>query len=382
MTPRERLLAALAGESVVPIPVDIYEGGIAPGLEAGMCRHFGLLPGDHEGLRRALGAHVRWGHPLYVGPALEVLPGQTPQFPDRAVVRGIWGTVDGVQTYGDDFDRPLRSIETVAEVEAHAWPRPDWFDYTRLGWMHDEPDAYLPVAAWAELNADLGRWVADWHPVFSRVMDLFGMETGLVNLASRPDLIDAVVAHIGDFLEGYYTKLADSVRGCADAVVFTDDFAGQNGLLLSPRSWRRHFLPVWKRVFPIAHAHGMQAALHSCGSVRAVLGDLVDAGLDILEPVQTTAAGMDPVELKREFGAHLAFYGGVDTQQVLPLGTPDEVRAEVRRLAGSLGSGGRYVLTSCHFLQEDVPLENALAMFDEARVCRLTAAATVRHTPR
>lgn len=131
--------------------------------------------------------------------------------------------------------------------------------------------------------------------------------------------------------------------------------------------WREFFLPVWKRLFPIAHKHRMKASLHSCGSVREVLGDLVDAGLDMLEVTQVSAAGMDPVELKREFGAHLIFYGGVDVQHILPDCRVDEVRSEVRRLIEILGENGGYILASCHFMMDDIPVENALAMYDEAR---------------
>ena len=367
MQPRERFLAALRGEQAALVPFDVYCGSVSPGLERDLCRDLGLVEGDHEGLRRALGAHVRWGHPPYVGPALETIPGVTPEFPNAAVVRGIWGTVDGVESYGDDFPRPLRLADSVAQIDAYPWPDPDWFAYDRLGWHHDAPGDFLPVRTWAEGHADVGRWVVDWMPVFSRVMDLFGMETGLLNLASRPDLVDAVVSHVGEFLEQYYERLARSVQGHVDILGFTDDFAGQGGLLMNPETWRRQFLPLWKRLFAIAHAHGMKAGFHSCGSVRSVLPDLVDAGLDVLEPVQTTAWGMDPLELKREFGAHVTFYGGVDSQWVLPMGTPGDVRAEVRRLVDAMGPGGRYILSSCHFLLEDVPAQNVLAMFDEVR---------------
>jgi uroporphyrinogen decarboxylase len=350
------------------VPCDVYLGRISPGLADALCRELGLRVGDHDGLVQALGAHVRWGHPLYVGPALEVVPGFTPEFPNRAVVRGIWGTVDGVETYTDAIPRPFGCDDSVADIDRHAWPDPDWFDYDRIGWHRDEPGDFLTIADWAVRHRDAGRWLVDWMPLFSRVMDLFGMEEGLLCIGSRPDLVDAVVAHVGDFLEAYYTRLATAAEGHADVLGFADDFAGQAGLLMSPAAWRRQFLPVWRRLFPIAHAHGMRAGMHACGAVGAVLGDLIDAGLDVLEPVQTTAVGMDPAVLTRDFGADLTFYGGVDSQRVLPQGSPEDVRVEVHRLVDTLGSGGRYVLSSCHFLLEDVPARNVLAMFDEARI--------------
>jgi uroporphyrinogen decarboxylase len=111
----------------------------------------------------------------------------------------------------------------------------------------------------------------------------------------------------------------------------------------------------------------MKALMHSYGAVRPVLGNLIDAGLDVFEVVQITADGMDPVGLKREFGAHLTFYGAVDSQKILPYGTPNDVRREVRRLVDTLGKRGRYILASMHLLMDDVPVENVLAMYDEAR---------------
>lgn len=365
-TARERFLASLDGEPVAPVPCDVYLGSISTVLAGALCGELGVPVGDHDSLVRALGAHLRWGHPLYIGPTLEVVPGCSPEFPNSAVVRGIWGTIDGVETYGDDFPRPFRDVDSIAEIDRHAWPDPGWFDYSRIGWHRDEPGDFLPIADWAARHADVGRWLVDWMPLFSRVMDLFGMEAGLLCVGARPDLVDAVVAHVGHFLEAYYTRLAMAAQGHADVLGFADDFAGQGGLLMSPETWRRQFLPVWRRLFPIAHAHGMRAGMHACGAVGAVLGDLIDAGLDVLEPVQTTATGMDPSILKRRFGTNLAYYGGVDTQRVLPRGSPADVRAEVRRLVDALGTGGRYVVSSCHFLLEDVPAQNVLAMFDEA----------------
>lgn len=141
-------------------------------------------------------------------------------------------------------------------------------------------------------------------------------------------------------------------------------------MLVAPNKWREYFLPLWKRLFAIAHEHGMRVGLHSCGAVRPVLSDLIDAGLDILQVVQVTAVGMDAAELKREFGRHLAFYGGMDTQHILPQGSPADVRREVRRLIDILGTDGRFILASMHFLMDDVPVENVLAMYDEARTYR------------
>ena len=271
-----------------------------------------------------------------------------------------------MNTYSDEIERPLRAIKTVADVDAHRWPDPRWFDYGRVGWLWHDPEQYLSWSTWATRHSAYLRLAGGFDPVFSRIMDLCGMQAGLILMAARPDLIHALVDHIGEFLEEYYRRMAEAGQGYIDVLCFGDDFASQDRLLVSPRRWREYFLPLWKRLFAVAHRYGMRALLHSCGSVRAVLGDLIDAGLDIFEVVQVTAAGMSPAELKREFGAHLTFYGGMDTQHLMPHGGPDVVRAEVRRLVDTLGKGGRFILATSHLLMDDVPIGNVLGMYNEA----------------
>jgi uroporphyrinogen decarboxylase len=197
-------------------------------------------------------------------------------------------------------------------------------------------------------------------------MDLFGMHKGLMNLALRPSLVEAAVDHIGEFLGEYYQRLARSARDHVEILAFGDDFASQQAMLFSPASYRKYFLPLTRRLFEIAHTHDLKVMFHSCGAIRGILGDLVDAGLDILDVVQVSAQGMDARELKRHYGEHLVFYGGVDVQQLMPSGKREDIRREVRRLAETLGKNGGYVCTTCHFLMDDVPVSNVLAMYEEA----------------
>lgn len=371
MTPRERVLAAMNGEEVYPIASDVFENGVHPELRAKLLRHFGLATDDNEGLLKALDACIRWARPLYIGPPLEELPSFTPVYPALKVVKDMWGACgECTATYHDGTHCPLRSVETVAEVDAYPWPTPDLFDYDRVGWILDPPEAYLSVAEWAKRNGDYARLAGGWSALFSRAMDLFGMEVGLMNIAENPAVMEATIAHIGEFHEEFYRRFARACRGHFDILAWGDDFASQQGLLMQPALWRKWFLPIWKRLFAIAHENEMKSALHACGSVRAILGDLVDAGLDILEIVQVTAVGMDPKELKQEFGKHLTFYGGMDVQHILPQGSPEDVRREARRLIDILGKDGRYIFTTMHYLMDDVPLENALAMHEEVRAYR------------
>jgi uroporphyrinogen decarboxylase len=366
LKPRERVLAAVDGQEVFPIPVDVFENAVYPQLEADLCRHFGLPREDHAGVLEALGAEIRRGSCLFTGPPLQELPGQIAMWPFKKVFRNVWGSWEGYETYSETIDRPLRLAQTVADVDAHVWPDPDWYDYQRIGWFYDTPDTYAPIPQWVERRADYARLIGGWNPVFSRVLDLFGMETGLMHMVQRPDLVQAAVAHIADFLELFYRRLAKAGQGYFDFLGFGDDFGYQGGMLIHPAKWRQYFLPVWKRLFPIAREHGMRASMHACGGIRPVLGDLIEAGLEVLEVVQVTAEGMGPAELKKEFGAHLTFHGALDSQHLLMTATPRQVRTEVRRLVETLGRGGRYIFCSMHFLVDGTPADNVIAMYDEA----------------
>jgi uroporphyrinogen decarboxylase len=369
MNSRHRVLAAVKGEEVWPVPVDLFESGLHPEIRIGLETHYHLDHHDLEALLRALGAEFRWAAARYIGPPLEEAPFEVQaQYPFNKVTRSMWGTWAGVETYTETFNRPLSLVETVAEVERHSWPDPSWMDYHNIGWQ----GRVFTMADWIDQAADYARIIGGWNPVFSRVMELYGMDTGLLNLALRPDLIHATVSKIGEYLEEYYQRLATSARGYADFLGFGDDFAGQNGMLLSPDKWREYFLPLWKRLFAIAYQHDLIPMMHMCGGIRPVLGDLIDAGLAVFEVAQVTARGMDPVELKREFGQHLAFYGGIDTQNTLPFGTVDDVRCEVQERIEVLAKGGRYILSSMHYLTDNIPVQNAVAMYDEARTYRPT----------
>jgi uroporphyrinogen decarboxylase len=255
----------------------------------------------------------------------------------------------------------------VAEVEEYVWPKREWFDYGTVGPPLAEEDDYLPVDKWAGLHADCAHLLGGYEPIFGRICDLCGMEQTLMNMSVRPAVIEALVERITEFLCAYYEAMAQAGRGVIDILAFGDDFASQTGMMFSPEQWRCYFKPAWEKLFAIPHRYGMKSQFHSCGSVRAVIGDLIEAGLDILEVVQVQARDMEAEGLARDFGGDLTFLGTVDVQGVLPRFSEGEVRREVRRLIDIFGPGGRFILGNTHILMEDVPAGNVMAMFDEAR---------------
>jgi uroporphyrinogen decarboxylase len=308
-----------------------------------------------DGLLAGLGSGCAWIHARYCGPTLP--PDATGRIASPhsrySLNASIWGLAGGTRELGlETAGHPLANVESPADLARHAWPSPDWFDYAGL--VDDaarHPDAFVVVGGFS--------------PLFYLMADLCGMERILLDLLDRPALCAAIVDRILEFYEAYFERIAAS-GARIDAIAFGDDFSSQRAMLMSPGVWRRTFGSAWARLFAVAHRHGLSVAFHSCGAMAPVIPDLIDKGLDVLYPVQPLAAGMDLGELQRKYRASLAFYGGLDVQDLLPHGTPAQIGTEVRRLAGLFGDGGGYVLSTSHVIMDDVPTENVIALYRAA----------------
>ena len=166
-------------------------------------------------------------------------------------------------------------------------------------------------------------------------------------------------------------RLIDALGDRVQVVEVNSDLGSQRAPFIGPKSWCRLAQPFLRRFCDFVHRNSdWKVFIHSCGSIQPLIPHLIDAGIDILNPVQITAANMDPAELKRKFGDKLIFWGGgCATQGILDRGTPEQVRANVRHLAGTLGEGGGFVFNQVHNVMGDVPAENIIAMLDEAYAC-------------
>ncbi len=192
------------------------------------------------------------------------------------------------------------------------------------------------------------------------------VEEWYVSLSLRPGYVRDVFERQCEIGIANLARAYEVVGDKVTAVFVTGtDFGAQQGPLASPRTYRNLFEPFHARVNSWVHAHtGWKTFIHSCGSVRALLDDIVDAGFDALNPVQTSAAGMGPEDLKQSYGDRLTFWGGgIDTQRVLPFGTPDEVRAMVHDRMRIFGRGGGFVFNTVHNVQAGVPTDNLLALY-------------------
>ncbi len=197
---------------------------------------------------------------------------------------------------------------------------------------------------------------------------LRGYADWMMDTIANRVFFDALMERAMDLVLGVSGNLLAAVGDNVDIVFYGDDVAMQSGPLVSHDVYLQCIKPWHRKIFNFLRSRTKAKILyHSCGSVYSLIPDLIDLGIDALNPIQVSAKDMDTARLKREFGKRLTFWGGVDTQHVLPRGTPDDVRAGVRRRIRDLAPGGGYVLNSVHNIQREVPPENVCAMFEAVR---------------
>ena len=198
---------------------------------------------------------------------------------------------------------------------------------------------------------------------------LRGMEAVMLDMLDDPELARTMLNRCMDFS----IQLGEEAcrRFPLDWLWTGDDVAAQGGMMISPKSWRNLIKPGLKRVFEVGKSRGLWVAYHCCGGLRPIIPDLIEIGLDVLNPIQGNCPGMEPIELKKEFGDKLAFMGGVDTQNLLPNASVDEVRrATAKLLEGMTAGGGGYILAASHTIPPETPNENIFAMYAEAGISR------------
>lgn len=190
------------------------------------------------------------------------------------------------------------------------------------------------------------------------------MEQALTDLADKPELVEAALERIYYIHEAIIRRTLEAAKGLVDFVYVAEDLGTQNTLLMSPASFR-HFLKPWmQKMIDLIHSFGVKVMHHDDGAIRPLLPELIEIGIDVLNPVQWRCKGMEREELTRDFGKSLVFHGGVDNQRTLPFGTRDDVRQEVAENIRIFSKGKGYIVGPCHNLQPNTPTTNILAMYE------------------
>jgi len=359
MAARRRVFLALDHKEPDRVPIDCW---LTKGVAAKLRARYGLE--TDEQLLQRLDADFRYiDGPKYVGPAPHVHPdGQVEDHWGVPRVRVTTGSGDQTSVYEEVNRFPLRGATTVDQVHAYPkWPSPDWFDYDCVRRQVAEARATGKVVVFM---GDRMNRCAQLKPA----MYLRGVDQILLDLALEPQIAEAIFGHILEFYLEYARRTFAAAGDGLDIFMMGDDFGTQKGLFMSPDMWRQFLRPGFKAFIDLAKGRGYKVAHHSFGSIKAIIPDLIDCGLDILNPVQPDVVDMDRRELKRRFGERLCFHGSISIQKTLPFGTPDEVREEVRERCETLAPGGGFIFCSAHNIQADTPIENVEALFDAYHV--------------
>lgn len=294
----------------------------------------------------------RWGDDFY---AIEV-PYKSPKA--SAIYAAFDWYMDGdvdAEERTLTADGCFKDAEESEDLDFFEWP---------------DPAKYIDVEECRRLVSqapeDKVRMGMMWSSHFQDTCAAFGMETALMNMIANPEIYEEVNEKIVDFYLKANEIFYEATKGELDAVLIGNDMGSQRGLMLSPEMIRKFIIPGCKRLVEQAHQYGMKVIYHSCGSIIDVIPDLIGAGVDIIHPIQALATGMDPDNLKKKFEGKVSFCGGVDTQDLMVNGTPEEVKRKVAELRHIFPTG--LIISPSHeAIMPDVPAENVKALFDEAQ---------------
>ncbi len=256
-----------------------------------------------------------------------------------------------------EFDyHPLAQARTRADVDAHDWPSLEWFDYPKI---RDAIEEHSLKGERALMYFAGGAFETPWY--------IRGLEAFMVDLYENPDIVDGICSHVEAFYRMRADRVIEASGGRLDIIGTGGDIGSQRGMMLSPEVWRERIKPYTGGLIRHFKDEGLKTFYHSCGSLVPVIDDLIECGLDILDPIQITAAGMTPGELYPAFGDRLSFHGAIDEVELLPRATAAEVYAETTRIIDTLGKRGGFIVSPSHQVQGDTPAENIVAIYDAVR---------------
>ncbi len=338
MDSRERVLASLDHRRPDRIPADLWaEPGVWQRLQAD------LGAASEEEVREALQVDVRY-----------ITPISPPDTIAGGVRQNMWGErwEKATTVFGTEWEHTRGALYDQGTLEAamaFPWPTCDQVDYSRVA---EEARACDGKAVFYG-NADF----------FERPALVRGLENMLMDALADRELVDYIQERfLSFFIEDFYRTMEASGRRI-DVFWALTDLGTQDRLFLGPEVMERYIFAPLRRMAEVVHREGVKLMFHSCGAVREVIPDLIACGVEVLNPLQPAARGMEPEGLKRDFGREIAFHGGIDIQFLLPREGPEAVAAETERVAHVLGGNGGYVLAPSHNIQLDTPTANILAMY-------------------
>jgi len=344
MKSKERVLTALNWQEPDRVPVQIY---LTPEMRTKLSNYF-----KGQNILECLGVDFRSVGPTYRGKLRESHDG---------ITYDMWGSGykhiehGSAGTYDEAVVLPLADLKTMDDVENYPWPNPDDFDYSGIA---EQCERFQDFAIC------LGG--AGYPDIVNGVSRGRGMEQVLVDIALRDEVGMAIIDKRVEVCYEVLCRGLKAADGKVDILCLGEDTGNQNGRMVSPKDFDEIFKSRLKRFYDLAHEFGAKAMMHSCGDSHEIMPTFIEMGLDILDAMQPEPAGMDPVTIRNMCKGKLAFCGLISTQQTLPHGSREDCRAEARQRLDIIAKGGGYIFSPAHCIQPDTPLENVLAVYEEA----------------
>lgn len=353
MNARERYIAVCQFEKPDRIPVDYLAH---PRLDRKLRAYLGCRTEEELLARLGCGFYYLSCRDIsqnegflkcYKGPSLDMSE------KERTCALGIrWlrGAYDSKFFVDEVIAGPLENAESEQDILNHCWPNVSDFDFSLLETECDTHSNRVIIGGlWTGIMGDAYR--------------LHGFQNFLMNIALKPKLVKTLINRVTDMYMELNEAIFSLLKGKMDIWFFGNDFGSQNGLLISAGMWYDFFFENIKKLTTVAHNYSLKVMMHSCGAISEIIPGLIEAGVDILDPIQVTAKGMEPQSLVDKFGGKIIFHGGVDTQHVLPYGTTEEVIEHASNIIRTLGRKGGYIFAPSQILGPDIPIENILAMY-------------------
>jgi len=339
MTPRERWLAVLRREKPDRVPMDYWATDEA---HEKLLKHLGM-DNDVEMFKRLHIDRPYSVQPRYVGPTIPA---------NQDVFGTSFRDVDyGGGVYREVIDHPLAGYSTVQEIkDNYSWPNPDWWDYSDLSRQIVSYEDYPLRGGGSE--------------PFLTYKSLRGQEQAFMDLILYPDIVHYCLDQLFELAYQNTVRIYEAIPDKVMISYVAEDMGSQESLLFSPAQIHEFLIPRMKRMIDLAHDAGAYVFFHSDGAIHDIIPDMIEAGIDVLNPIQWRCKGMERERLKKDFGDQVIFHAGVDNQYTLAFGTPEQVRQEVIDNLRILGENGGYILGPCHNIQAVSPPENIVTMYD------------------
>jgi uroporphyrinogen decarboxylase len=285
-----------------------------------------------------------FAYPQYVGP-------QLPQGEDVFGIRyNNFNYGNGV--YDEAMYAPLAGYHSVEEIDVnYRWPDPDWWDYSGIPDQIRGREDYPIRGGGSE--------------PFLTYKYLRGDEQAMIDMVESPDIVEYCLGKLFDLSYENTVRIFEAIPGKLQMTYVAEDMGAQNDLMFSPRHIRRFLFPGMKRLIDLTHQSGAKVFHHNDGNCSRILPELIELGIDLLNPIQWRAVGMEREILKHKYGSQIVFHGAMDNQYTIPFGSVDEVKQEVHDNLRILGDSGGYILAPCHNIQPITPVENIVAMYEE-----------------